>query len=62
MLADNPGLKFMNDQRGYLVCEVTRDAWQTDFMVVDKVSAPGGVLSRRARFAVQHGTVRVETA
>ncbi|MFW2830906.1 alkaline phosphatase D family protein [Sphingomonas sp. ID0503] len=60
MLANNPGLKFMNDQRGYLVCEVRPEAWQTDVMVIDRISTPGGALSRRARFAVPHGAVRVE--
>lgn len=48
----NPHCKLYNGQRGYLVCEVRPDAWQTDFMVLDQVSQPGGVLSRRARFQV----------
>lgn len=55
ILASNPNLVFMNDQRGYAVAEVTPDRWTTDLMVVDKVSAPGGVLSRRARYAVERG-------
>src|SRR3546814_19079877 len=36
-LSQNPKLKFANDQRGYIVCDVNREAWQTHFMVVDKV-------------------------
>jgi alkaline phosphatase D len=55
MLAGNPQLKFMNDQRGYGVCEVAPDAWRTHFMVVDKVSSPGGALSRRATATVPRG-------
>lgn len=47
-LANNPQLKFVNDQRGYLTCEVTREAWRTNFMVVDKVSSPTSALSKRA--------------
>ncbi len=43
----NPELKFANDQRGYLVCEVTPDAWQTHFMVVDQVRTRENNLSRR---------------
>src|SRR3546814_8160469 len=34
-LRQNPELKFANDQRGYVVCEVNREAWQTHFMVVE---------------------------
>src|SRR3546814_7406724 len=30
-LARNPELKFANDQRGYLVRDVNREAWQTHF-------------------------------
>src|SRR3546814_16884656 len=39
-LRQNPELKFANDQRGYVVCEVNREAWQTHYMVVDKVTPP----------------------
>jgi alkaline phosphatase D len=38
ILAENPQLKFINDQRGYLTCEVTPDEWRTNFMVMDRVS------------------------
>jgi alkaline phosphatase D len=55
MLANNPQLKFINDQRGYLACEVTPDEFRTNFMVVDKVSTPDGKLSKRATFAVARG-------
>lgn len=55
MLANNPQIKFINDQRGYAVCKVDRDAWQTDFMVLDKVSAPDGTLTRRASAVVAAG-------
>ena len=56
ILANNPQLKFINDQRGYLTCEVSADAWRTHYMVVDRVSAPGGSISRRATATVAHGT------
>jgi alkaline phosphatase D len=55
ILADNPQLKYINDRRGYGVCEVTPEAWRTHFMVVDKVSTPGGTLSRRATATVPRG-------
>jgi alkaline phosphatase D len=57
ILANNPQLKFINDQRGYLTCNVGRDEWRTNFMVVDRVSTPGGAPSRRATWAVARGDV-----
>ena len=54
-MANNPQLKFINNQRGYLTCDVTPDEWRTNFMVVDKVSTPDGKLSKRATLAVAHG-------
>jgi alkaline phosphatase D len=56
ILAENPGLKFVNDQRGYLACEVTPDEWKTHYMVVDRISTPGGAVSKRATAAVARGT------
>ncbi|TVV75374.1 alkaline phosphatase D family protein [Sphingomonas solaris] len=55
MLANNPHLKFINDQRGYVVCDIGREGWNTDYMVLDRVSAPGGTLSRRIRMTVPRG-------
>ena len=55
MLKNNPELKFINDQRGYLVCEVTPDAWTTKARVVDQVSTPGGAISTRATMTVPRG-------
>jgi alkaline phosphatase D len=55
MLANNPQLKFINHQRGYLACEVTPDEWRTNFMVVDRVRTPDGTLSKRATWAVNRG-------
>ena len=57
ILAENPQLKFINDQRGYVTCDVTPDEWRTNFMVLDRVSTPGGTLSKRATWAVAHGEV-----
>ena len=55
ILAENPQLKFINDQRGFGVCTVTPESWQTDFMVLDTVSQPDGKLSRRASAVVSAG-------
>lgn len=59
MLRNNPELKFINDQRGYLVCEATPDAWTTRYRVVDQVSTPGGALSTRASLSVARGEPRL---
>ena len=56
ILANNPQLKFINDQRGYVTCEVGRDEWRTHYMVMDRVSTPGGAISRRATATVARGT------
>ena len=61
-LADNPFLKFNNAQRGYVVCDVTPERWQTEFKVLDKVSERGGTLTTRAKFAVASGDARVVAA
>ena len=61
-LNDNPFLKFNNAQRGYVVCDVTPERWQTEFKVLDKVSERGGTLTTRATFAVASGDARVVAA
>ena len=55
ILSSNPQLKFVNDQRGYVTCEVTPEEWRTNFMVMDRVSVPGGTISKRATAAVARG-------
>ena len=55
ILRNNPQLKFINDQRGYLVCDVTPDAWTTRFRVMDQVSTPGGTIATRASITVPRG-------
>jgi alkaline phosphatase D len=54
-MANNSQLKFINNQRGYLTCDVTRDEWRSNFMVLDKISTPDGALSKRATWAVERG-------
>ena len=55
MMKNSPELKFINDQRGYLLCEVTPDAWTTRFRVVDQVSTPGAPIRTRASITVPRG-------
>ena len=58
----NPELKFANDQRGYVVCDVNREAWQTHFMVVDKVTTPVNTLSKRATGVVERDVAGIKMA
>lgn len=58
----NPTLKFNNSQRGYLLCDVTAERFQTAFRVLDKVSSPGGVVSTRVTLAVPAGETRLTNA
>ncbi len=60
--ANNPQLKFNNAQRGYVVCDVTRERWQSEFRVMDKISSPGGALSTRTKLVVAAGDPKVVAA
>jgi alkaline phosphatase D len=62
MLAANPTLNFINNQRGYLVCDVTPQRWQAEFKVLDKVSERGGVLTTRTKLAVESGISKIVAA
>lgn len=62
MMKNSPDLKFINDQRGYLVCEVTPDAWTTRFRVMDQVSAANGAISTRASLTVPRGQPSISIA
>jgi alkaline phosphatase D len=34
LLSENPHIKFVNTQRGYVVCDVTAERWRTDYKTV----------------------------
>jgi alkaline phosphatase D len=55
ILAENPGVKFHNQERGYVACEVTKKDWRSDYYVVDDVTIPSGTVSRRASYVVEAG-------
>lgn len=54
-LAENPHIKFNNNQRGYVRCTVTPENWQTDFMVLPYVNRPGAPIHTRASFIIEDG-------
>jgi alkaline phosphatase D len=62
MLAENPFVKFFNNERGYVCCDVTPEAWHTEYRTVPYVTRPGAPLQTRARFRVESGRPRLERA
>ena len=55
MLELNPHIKFNNAQRGYMICEVTRDHWQTQFRTLDQIHDRTAPIKTRATYAVERG-------
>jgi len=55
----NASLKFVNRQRGFMFCDVTKDRWETSVRVLDKVSETDGKTSTRATLNVASGSGRV---
>ncbi|PSJ38524.1 alkaline phosphatase D family protein [Allosphingosinicella deserti] len=60
--AANDQLKFVNSQRGYLICDVDRERFQAEFKVLDRVSTPGGTLTTRKTMVVLPGEPRLVDA
>ena len=54
-MAENPFVKFHNNERGYVRCTVTPSAWRSDYVVVPDVTHPGGAAVDRASFVVEAG-------
>lgn len=55
VLPRNPAVRFFNDERGYVRCEVTPEKWTTDFRTVPFVSRPDAPCLTRASFVVESG-------
>jgi alkaline phosphatase D len=53
--AENPCVQYHNRQRGYVRCTVTPQFWRSEFVVLDKVTTPGGKASVGASFVVEAG-------
>jgi alkaline phosphatase D len=51
----NPNVKFFNEQRGYVRCEITPKFWRSDYRVLDFIDRHGGAISTRASFVVEDG-------
>lgn len=53
--AENPFVKFLNHERGYVQCSLTPDEYRADYQVVEYVDRPGAPLVTRASFVVENG-------
>jgi len=51
----NPFVKYHSTERGYVRCRVTPGQWQSDYVMVDDVTKPGGAVATRASFVVESG-------
>ena len=54
-VTENPFIKFMNCERGYVTCEVTPKQWRTDFRTIPYVSKPDAPVTTRASFVIEAG-------
>ena len=55
MLAENPFVRFHNQQRGYVLCTITPKSWRSDFRIVPFVDKPGAPVTTRATFVIEAG-------
>ena len=62
IVAENESVRFCNDQRGYVLCDVARDTMRTDYRVVDYVTRPGSPVKTRASFVVETGKAGAQKA
>lgn len=49
---NNPNLRLLHNQRGYQLFDITPKLWRTQVRVIDRVDAPGGLVSTLKTYAV----------
>jgi alkaline phosphatase D len=62
IMVDSPHWKFIDNHRGYMLCDVDRQRWLTDLRVVSTVRAPQATASTLARFVTEAGQRGVAVA
>ena len=62
VLAANPFVKFYNEQRGYVSCELTPRQMRAEYRAVDYVSRPGAPLRTVGTFVVEDGRCGAQRA
>ena len=60
IMRQNPYVKYMNDQRGYLLCDVDREQYQARFRTLDQVSVAGAPVKTARTATVAHGVPAIE--
>jgi len=55
IIAGNPFLHYTNDRRGFLMCDVSPQRWQTQFRTIDRVSVPDAPIKTAATAVVEFG-------
>src|SRR5262249_34476058 len=55
IMAENPGVRFCNNERGYVRCTITPKGWRSDFRTVAEITKPGAPVVTRATFVVEAG-------
>lgn len=55
ILAKNPHLRFLGNERGYVRHVVTPQQWQADYRILERVSSPGAPVVTRKSFVVEAG-------
>lgn len=53
--AANPCIKYHNNRRGYLLCTITPESYQADFMTIDFVTKPDGTTTKAKSLLVEKG-------
>lgn len=61
VLAENPCVRFFNDERGYVLCEATPKAWTTHYRTIPFVTKRHAPINTRAKFVVEPGRPGVNT-
>jgi alkaline phosphatase D len=62
ILAGNPYLKFTGDRRGYTLCDVNQERWESTFRVVREISVPDGDVATLATATIEAGKPSVTVA
>lgn len=62
ILAANPGIRFHDVQRGYVLCDVTPKSWTSDYRIVGSVKSPGAEAKTVKSFVVEAGRPGIQPA
>jgi alkaline phosphatase D len=60
--SENEWVRFYNDQRGYVTCDITPTQMRTDFKVLEYVTRPNSPMKTRASFVVEDGRTGAQEA